>query len=271
MSSTCSDFGFPVGAGRPSQRPCFRLAAVLIAVSLFMALQVACDWMPGRPKDGPEVKRPDEVKSFAILYRQNCSGCHGQNGQNGPATDLANPEYQALIDDSTLRDILANGQPGTLMPGFAFSSGGPLTDEQIDVVVSGMRANWKKSLNSAAVPPYSALLRANVQHGQEAYKQFCASCHGDSAAKPGRAGSVLDGTFLGLVSDQVIRTTIIAGRPDLGMPDWRDDIKGQPMSDQEITDLVAWLGSQRPQTPGQPYPTPSTKAAAIPPANDGGK
>jgi cytochrome c oxidase cbb3-type subunit 3/ubiquinol-cytochrome c reductase cytochrome c subunit len=44
------------------------------------------------------------------------------------------------------------------------------------------------------------------------------------------------------------------------MPDWRNDVAGQPMSDQEITDVVAWLSSQRPKTPGQPYAAPKATA-----------
>jgi hypothetical protein len=47
---------------------------------------------------------------------------------------------------------------------------------------------------------------------------------------------------------------VIAGRPELGAPDWRGDVEGRPMSAQDISDVVAWLSSQRPQLPGQPYP-----------------
>jgi hypothetical protein len=49
-----------------------------------------------------------------------------------------------------------------------------------------------------------------------------------------------------LVSDQALRTTVIVGRSDLGMPDWRANIPVRPMSPQEISDVVAWLASHRP-------------------------
>jgi hypothetical protein len=42
------------------------------------------------------------------------------------------------------------------------------------------------------------------------------------------------------------------GRPELGAPDWRGNVPGKPMSDQEITDVVAWLASHRNQNPEQP-------------------
>lgn len=60
-------------------------------------------------------------------------------------------------------------------------------------------------------------------------------------------------TFLALLNDQELRTIVIVGRPDLGAPDWRANVPGKPMSEQEITDVVAWLSSRRAQTPGQPY------------------
>jgi hypothetical protein len=58
-----------------------------------------------------------------------------------------------------------------------------------------------------------------------------------------------------LISDQSLRSITIAGRPDGGMPDWRADAAGQAMTDQQITDIVAWLASKRIVNPGQPYPS----------------
>ncbi len=63
----------------------------------------------------------------------------------------------------------------------------------------------------------------------------------------------MDGSFLGLVSDQALRTTVIAGRPDIGHPDWRGDASGAPLTDAQVTDVVAWLASMRPANPGSPY------------------
>ena len=233
-------------------------AICLLAVSL---LACSRSW---HTSGNPDAIRPEEVKSFDILYAQNCSGCHGKDGQDGPATVLANPEYQALIDDGTLRKITAQGQEGTLMPGFAKASGGPLTDEQIEVMVTGMRQRWRRSGAVNGLPSYLAQGKPNPEHGRDVYAASCASCHGPTADRPGSAGSVLDGTFLGLISDQVLRTTIIAGRPDLGMPDWRNQGTGKPLTDPDITDVVAWMSSQRRRTLGQPYPSPQTTTTAKP-------
>ena len=47
---------------------------------------------------------------------------------------------------------------------------------------------------------------------------------------------------------------MIVGRPELGAPDWRGNVAGKPMSAQDVSDVTAWLVSQRPKFPGQPYP-----------------
>lgn len=224
-------------------------------MGLALLLMVGCD-LPGRPQPGPEVARPETVTSFDTLYGENCAGCHGKNGDNGPATNLANPEYEALIDDVSLRDVIANGEKGSLMPGFGVKSGGPLTDAQVDAVVQGIRSRWKKEnpLGGLTPPPYKDAHPGDVSKGQEVYAAGCARCHGENAQHPGSAGSILDGSFLALINEQTVRTTIIAGRPDIGEPDWRNHIPGRAMTDDEITNVSAWLIAQRPATPGASYP-----------------
>lgn len=210
---------------------------------------LGCVSLPGRPKPGPEVPRPDSIVDFATLYGENCSGCHGASGVNGPSYPLANPTYQAIVDEPTLRQVIAKGSPGTLMPAFAATAGGSLTDQQIDALVHGMREAWSKpsALAGATPPSYLATKQADPAHGQQTYTTYCASCHGTvEQAGKSKAGSIVDPAFLTLVSDQVLRTLVLAGRPDIGQPDWRNDVPGHPMSDQEVTDVVGWLAGQRP-------------------------
>ena len=229
----------------------------IFAAILGLALPalIGCD-LPGRPQPGPEVPRPETVTSFDTLYGENCAGCHGKNGDSGSATNLANPQYQALIDDASLRDVIANGEKGTLMPAFAIQRGGPLTDAQIEAIVQGIRAHWGKGNVVAGqnAPPYKAAHPGDISKGPTVYGLACARCHGQDAQHPGTAGSILDGSFLALINEQTVRTTIIAGRPDIGEPDWRNHIPGRAMTGDEITNVSAWLIAQRPATPGQPYP-----------------
>jgi cytochrome c oxidase cbb3-type subunit 3 len=236
-----------------------RARAAASAGALVLVALAGCN-LPGRPKAGPEVPRPEEVLAFETLYRANCAGCHGENGQNGAATNLANPEYQALIDDASLREVIAKGERDTLMPAFAQENGGMLTDGQIDALVQGIRGSWRKenAFGGETPPPYKAAYAGDAAKGQAVYAIACARCHGVSAQQPGKAGSILDGSFLALINEQTLRTTVIAGRPDIGEPDWLGHIPGRAMTDDEVTNVIAWLMSQRSVNPGQPYPNVST-------------
>jgi cytochrome c oxidase cbb3-type subunit 3/ubiquinol-cytochrome c reductase cytochrome c subunit len=66
-------------------------------------------------------------------------------------------------------------------------------------------------------------------------------------------GSLVDPAYLALISDQALRSIIVAGQPDQGMPS-TDQVSAHPLTDQDVTDIVAWLASHRIRTPGQPYP-----------------
>ena len=55
------------------------------------------------------------------------------------------------------------------------------------------------------------------------------------------------------MTPQALRTTVIVGRPDLGMPDWRDQVKGKPMTAQDVSDVVAFLVAQKPTMTPERY------------------
>jgi len=222
------------------------LAAIFVA---------GCGAPHGQPRSGSEVLAPNEVLEFGPLFAENCAACHGAEGRGGAAIALANPVYLAIGDDASIRKVIAKGVPGTAMPAFAQSAGGMLTDAQIDVITKEIRSRWSRRgiLDAASAPSYAPKLTGDAQRGQAAYKTFCESCHGPVGRGGQKASSITNDSFLALVSDQGLRTIVIAGRPELGAPDWRGNLLGRPMSDQEITDVVAWLASQRARNPGRPY------------------
>jgi len=198
---------------------------------------------------------PNQVLEFATLYAQNCAGCHGPEGRGGASIALANPVYLAIVDETAVHNVVANGARGTSMPAFAESAGGLLTDEQINVITSGMFSRWERKgiLDGTNPPSYSAKTTGDVARGEIAFKTYCASCHGSEGRGGAKGSAVTDGSFLALVSNQGLRSIVITGRTELGAPDWRGNVPGKPMSEQEITDVVAWLASRRMQNPGQPY------------------
>ncbi len=230
---------------------------VIGIVGIAVVALSGCDHAPGRPAPSETPIIPSEISDFNILYAQNCAGCHGAEGKGGAAIALGDPVYLAIADETILRRVATNGIPGTSMPAFAQSAGGMLTDEQIEVLVRGIRERWSKPdvLRDANPPPYSSSEPGDTSRGSEVYAAYCSSCHGSEGRGGQKASSIVDGSFLALLSDQELRTIVIAGRPELGAPDWRGNVAGKPMSSQEISDVVAWLASQRAQFPGQPYPS----------------
>ena len=242
------------------------LAAQIICIAALAMLALAgCDAMPGRPRQADRPPLASEVTAFTALYGQNCAGCHGADGRLGAARPLNDPIYLALTPRERLRTIIAQGVPDTAMPAFAVSAGGPLTEAQIDALVSAMLTRWSQPalVKDLTLPPYDAAEAiadgssspGDPEQGREVYAVACADCHGADGSGGQKGGSVVDASYLALVSDQALRTAIIAGRTDLGMPDWRGDIPGQPLTPQQIADVVAWLTSHRMPVVGRLGPT----------------
>ncbi len=248
--------------------PSFRYS-LLPAVIALVAL-AGCGQPPGKPVESRDKwVNPHKIVDFKTLYMENCQGCHGFGPDASGSISLDNPAYLAVVPIETLRTVIANGIPNTQMPAFSISNGGMLTDQQIDVLVQGLQ-EWsknppaghfsKESVPTGQLPPYAAA-PGDAAAGQALYQDYVAGAQKAAGSdKMFRDGFLTNPTFLGLSSDQYLRTLIIAGRPELGIPDWRSVIPGRPLSDDDISNLVAWLISQRknefgqPLTPGQAQP-----------------
>jgi cytochrome c oxidase cbb3-type subunit III len=223
------------------------LVVVVAALCLTAGLMAGCDSLPGKPQEADRPINPSQVKDFAALYGQNCSGCHGASGQFGAAYALGNPVYQALVDDDTLTRVISQGVAGTAMAPFLSSAGGYLTPAQVAILVTGMRRRWKTGAPLEGAPPYASDSPGDASRGAAVFAQSCAPCHGSDGKGGPLAGSIVDGSYLMLVSNQALRTLIIAGRPDLEHPDWRGYPGGQPLTAGQVSDVVAWLIAKRPQ------------------------
>jgi cytochrome c oxidase cbb3-type subunit 3 len=235
-------------------KPIRRVSAATILAAL---LVMGCGTPPGQPRTGSITVAPQDVVDFDVLYANNCAGCHGPQGRDGAAIPLANPVYLAIVDERSMRATIADGVRGTSMPAFAQRSGGMLTEKQIDALVGGIQSRWSRpaTLAGANPPSYAATAAGDIHRGEATYQMFCQPCHGADGQGGPKGSAITNDSFLALASDQALRTMVIAGRPDLGAPDWRGNVAGRPMSDQEITDVVRWLASHRVPAPGRPYVT----------------
>jgi mono/diheme cytochrome c family protein len=236
---------------------------ILPLMGCALALGAAgCRNAPGKPKSGDEVPRPGQVMDVGTLYAENCAACHGKHGTNGAAIALANPAYLAAAGSANIQRITAAGVKGTMMPAFTKSAGGMLTDQQVAALADGIVAAWATpaALDGQTPPAYASTSPGDAASGQAAFKTFCARCHGADGTGDQSAnlstGSLVDPSYLSLISDQGLRSFIIAGQPDQGMPDWRSNQSASgdhALTDREVTDIVAWIGTHRTATPGQVY------------------
>jgi cytochrome c oxidase cbb3-type subunit 3 len=213
----------------------FALAAITLGCL------TACD-PPGKPQQ--EELPALQVTDFKILFSQNCSGCHGPDGQKGPGRILHDSVYLAVIPKDTLKHVIEYGREGTAMPAWALSEGGPLTPRQVDALVEGIES-WKRPVSAPAgaeLPSYTETTPGDPVNGKRLFARGCFACHGPGA----RVGLVTDPSYLALSTDQNLRTSIIVGRMDLGMPDYRFLNMGHALSNQDVSDLVSYLASLRP-------------------------
>ena len=79
-------------------------------------------------------KTPTESKMGQELFATACEICHDPKGPGETRAGMV-PDLHALnhpTDYAFWKMIITVGKPGTLMPAFGSTAGGPLTDEQVD-------------------------------------------------------------------------------------------------------------------------------------------
>src|SRR5271170_5511933 len=239
------------------------LLVVLLSGAALAGL--GCNNSPGKPGPEPEVPRPDQVLDFATLYKQNCVACHGNSNEPGAALYLANPVYLAVAGEANLKAVIANGVQGKLMPPFARSAGGMLTDQQVDILAKGLISTWGKpgTLDNLHPPSYKATSTPDPAGVQKVFATYCASCHGTNAnGEDGDVkGSLIDPAFLALISDQNVRSIVISGmNPD--MPNFHEHEDLAPLTDQNVTDVVAWVAFHRASSTGTVPSAPVSASTA---------
>lgn len=213
-----------------------RLTLVIAAV-----IGVAACTPPGKPKLDTAAENREALTDFKTLYSDNCSGCHGPDGKFGGARMLHDSVYLNYLGRDHLHDVIENGRPGTAMPAWSKAHGGPLTEEQVDALVNGIYGSWAQSPPPQDIPKYDSA-PGDADHGKKLFQRDCFMCH----FKGGPVGVVTDAQYASLVSNAYIRSAIVAGRADLGMPNYKSLNLGKPLTDADVSDLVAYVASFRP-------------------------
>lgn len=78
----------------------------------------------------------------ALVFQQNCAVCHGAKGEGRVGANLSKP-FASAFPAAFVKQAVANGVQGAVMPAWAKANGGPLTDQQVDDVTAYVLAQQK--------------------------------------------------------------------------------------------------------------------------------
>lgn len=201
------------------------------------------------PKAATSAGPPSQVSVGAALYTKYCTLCHGADGtgymaDNAPS--LVSHHFLRSATDAFLTEGIRMGRPGTAMPTYGMSRGGPLSDNDIAAIVAFLR-----SKGPFPVPIPETALTGDSVRGQALFTETCQECHGTSFEKGTTALSLHNKAFLASASPAFLRYAIEHGRPPTRMPAFAGKL-----SSGQIGDIVVWLRSFAPDDPAAPVANP---------------
>lgn len=194
-----------------------------------------------------------QLDDAMTTYAENCSVCHGLSGEGiGATPPLNNPALLAMPYEDLYKTI-ERGRYQTAMPAWAIEDGGPLSDYQIDELVTlilhgdwGATSDRVINLGLAPLIPFTtepdpALLAeiGNLPDGttlQAAVTLFsanCVSCHGADGLGTGIAPALNAPAVREKTAEEITRT-ITYGNTGTLMAGW-----GNILAPEEITALAS--------------------------------
>lgn len=209
---------------------------VLFSGSLQSAKQVF------KNRGGPGLDSISAKKAFE-LYKRYCSVCHGREREGYGADNAPSLRSHSLIattqipksSHNFLVHTIAYGRSGTAMAPYLKEQGGPLDEEDIEMLIVWLRekSGVKKPIEMSTDP-----VMGNGSIGKKLYAKHCISCHGangEGISAPALANPL----FLATASDAFIQYTISEGRDGTPMSAYKDSI-----SKMEIEGLTAFIRSR---------------------------
>lgn len=219
---------------------------VVCALSLLVVGIAAAQEGEGDPERGGE------------LYVENCAMCHGLDGQGRIGANL--DAFPGIMVDSTLRQAISEGVDGSVMPAWLQSEGGPLTDQEVDDIVSYIIQSFEGTSPIAPAPTYVAPdipplpeIEGDPSLGAVVYQSNCTVCHGDQGQ--GRFGRPLGQAWPANQPEVFIRQVIREGISGTVMPAWAQEFGG-PLSEGDVDNVTAYILTLSPVSVS-PTPSPS--------------
>lgn len=213
----------------------FTAAGLGLTLAVLLVFQVYIWREPARIQAVETADQLAAETAGRVLYTENCVDCHGENGEGKVGPVLNSRELLKMTSDHTWFNLIRTGVPGTVMPAWGQTFGGPFTDEQVNQLVAFIRA-WEPT--APQITP--VVFTPDPVRGATIYANTCFICHGENGQGADRAPKLNDPAALKDFPDSWYRNTIAHGRPAKGMPTW-----GTVLSPQQIDDLVALIAAWR--------------------------
>lgn len=184
--------------------------------------------------DAAETSRERRAAAGAELYAKYCALCHGADAK-GYAADhapsLVSETFLATASNAFIARAIRNGRPGSAMGGYGKTRRGPLSEEDIEAIITFLR--WPGP--SWAPPAPGGKSMGDAARGGAIFTDSCQPCHG---TKEQRGDSVHLGNseLLDSASDAYLRYAITHGRPGTKMMSFSGTL-----DEQQIDDVVAFV------------------------------
>jgi mono/diheme cytochrome c family protein len=198
---------------------------------------------PGSALQGDD---PQANEQGAQIYAENCAVCHGPNGEGRIGATLAK-DWPSIRPDLRVEETIRTGIPGSPMPAWSQANGGPLTDAEIDALVTFI-LSWQTggppiivaTPTSEPRPPLTPPpgVSGDPNQGAVLFDQNCVVCHGENGQ--GRVGATLAKDWPSIRPDLQIKATIERGVPGSPMPAW-SQANGGPLTEAQINHIVSYI------------------------------
>jgi len=217
---------------RPSENYSpFVAVAFVLTIAILASFQVYIFREPARIAGDEADQKSTDIFEGNVLFSTYCSVCHGKQGEGDVGPALNDKPFLASTDNDTIFSVISSGVPGTEMPAWNQVHGGPMTDQEVQQIVTYIR-NWEPN----APDTQTVVSAGDPAQGLKIYDSTCIVCHGETGTGTERAPALNDPIKLAQFNDDWYSSTITDGRPAQGMPTW-----GTVLSPEQVRDLVALL------------------------------
>ena len=217
---------------------------VLIGLGITLVLVLSIGYLLFAETPRLEHVTTDHDKELLLhgreLFVENCTSCHGTRGEGivGPA--LNDKILLEAANNDVLFAAIQTGRPNTTMPAWGQAYGGALTDEDIEAIVSFIRAfepNAPEVIADEFIP--------SAARGATVVASTCFTCHGENGmgVEDEEGNTILainDPATLNEYDNDWYEQIIVNGLPASGMP-----IYGEVLSNEQVQDLIALIDAWR--------------------------